>query len=383
MNIGKLATQYLLTAMGALLATSAPAATYVYVSNQTDADISAYELTAGVAPKLKPIQRVPAGKLVMPMTASRDGRYLYAAAGAAPFSLYTYRVDSTSGQLAGISTVALPDNMVSIDLDATGKWLLGTSYGGATVALHRIGANGIPETNATQFFNSGGVKPHSIKVDRSNTRVYVPHLGTDELRSYAFNSKAKLPLTEAGSKIAMEQGFGPRHFVISRDNRFMYVLSEFNGKVNVYKRDSSGNLLELQSISSLAADTRLQPRQARVPVGTPSAVPVDETLAIWCADIQMSPNGKFLYTSERTESKLSQFSVDAKTGKLSFLGQLPTEKRPRGFAIDPSGKFLIASGELSATLSLYTIDQKTGKLNLVDKAPAGAGANWVTIIGTR
>ncbi len=367
-------------AAGLMLATSALAATYVYVSNQTDADIAAYVLDAAASPQLKPIQRVPAGKMVMPMAASRDGKYLYAAVRMAPFSLYTYRVEAKSGQLRRLNTAPLPDNMVSIDLDATGEWLLATSYGGGTISVHRIGANGIPEADATQFFSSGGLKPHSIKVDRSNSTVYVPHLGTDEIRSYAFNPKSKSPLSEVSLSIATEKGFGPRHFVISPDNRFIYVVSELIGKVNVYERSAAGKLIELQSISSLAADSKIRPEQPRIPVGTPGEASFDETTAVWCADIQMSPNGKFLYTSERTESKLSQFSVDTKTGKLIFLGQVPTEKRPRGFAIDTSGRFLIASGQLSSTVSLYTIDQSTGLLSFVEKAPTGAGANWVTVI---
>ena len=96
--------------------------------------------------------------------------------------------------------------------------------------------------------------------------------------------------------------------------------------------------------------------------------------------LHMTPNGKFLYMTERTTSSLAAFSVDGANGKLTYLGSTPTEKQPRGFAIDPRGRFLVVSGEKSDTISAYTIDQASGALKLVGKYPAGKGANWVEIV---
>ena len=101
---------------------------------------------------------------------------------------------------------------------------------------------------------------------------------------------------------------------------------------------------------------------------------------IWAADLHLTPDGKFLYASERTSSTLAAFSVDGASGKLTYLGSTPTERQPRGFAIDPKGKFLVASGEKSDTISAYTIDAASGALKLVGKYPAGKGANWVEIV---
>jgi 6-phosphogluconolactonase len=64
----------------------------------------------------------------------------------------------------------------------------------------------------------------------------------------------------------------------------------------------------------------------------------------------------------------------------SHLSSTPTERQPRGFAIDPKGRFLVASGEKSETISVYAIDQASGALKLLDKVPAGKGANWVEIV---
>jgi 6-phosphogluconolactonase len=125
----------------------------------------------------------------------------------------------------------------------------------------------------------------------------------------------------------------------------------------------------------------LMPGAPRVPIGSSNAPPPRNTdNDIWAADIHITPNGKFLYTSERTSSILSAFAVDGESGALTYVSSVPTEKQPRGFAIDPSGKFLIASGEKSETISVYAIDQTSGALRLLQKYPAGKGANWVEIV---
>ena len=72
--------------------------------------------------------------------------------------------------------------------------------------------------------------------------------------------------------------------------------------------------------------------------------------------------------------------VDRETGALAYVGSAPTERQPRGFAIDPGGRFLVACGEKSETVSVYAIDQTTGTLTLLRKYPGGKGANWVSIV---
>jgi len=113
---------------------------------------------------------------------------------------------------------------------------------------------------------------------------------------------------------------------------------------------------------------------------TDAPPPRDTSNDIWAADLHLSPNGEFLYMSERTSSTLATFSVNPGTGKLTYLSSTPTEKQPRGFAIDPQGRFLVAVGEKSETVSLYGIDGATGALRLLQQVPGGKGANWVEII---
>jgi 6-phosphogluconolactonase len=116
-------------------------------------------------------------------------------------------------------------------------------------------------------------------------------------------------------------------------------------------------------------------------VGAPGGPPPRNTdNDVWAADLHLTPNGRFLYMTERTSSSLAAFSVDSASGKLTYLSSTPTEKQPRGFAIDPKGKFLVVSGEKSDTISAYAIDEASGALKLIGKYPAGKGANWVEIV---
>ena len=101
---------------------------------------------------------------------------------------------------------------------------------------------------------------------------------------------------------------------------------------------------------------------------------------IWAADLHLTPNGKFLYMSERTSNSISAFGVDGASGKLTYLSNAATERQPRGFNIDPMGRFVVVTGEKSDTISVYAIDQGSGALRLLQKYPAGKGANWVEIV---
>jgi 6-phosphogluconolactonase len=98
------------------------------------------------------------------------------------------------------------------------------------------------------------------------------------------------------------------------------------------------------------------------------------------ADLHITPDGKFLYGSERTSSTLAAFKVDPANGTLSPVGSVPTEQQPRGFNIDASGRYLLALGQLSHGLSSYRIDGESGKLTKLKEYPMGKNPNWVEIV---
>jgi 6-phosphogluconolactonase len=367
-----------MSALVSLASTSALAASFVYVSNAEDGDIGAYRM--GPDGSLAPRARVPAAKVVMPMTVSPNRRFLYAASRSKPFTVHVYAIDAGSGALKPVSSAPLAESFPYISLDRTGRFLFGASYGGHLVSVNAVGGDG--RVAQTLQVTTVGRNAHSILADASNRFVYVPNLGTDQIFQFTFDEKTGQLASNTPAVVQMKPGTGPRHFIFSSDNRFVYLLSELVATVTTLALDAKTGLLrEVSSASALPPDSKLQPGAPRGAVGVPGVAPRNTDNDIWAADLHLTPDGKFLYASERTSSALAAFGVDAASGKLTYLSSTPTEKQPRGFAIDPKGKFLVASGEKSETLSVYAIDSASGALKLLQKVATGKGANWVEIVG--
>ncbi|HEV2041353.1 MAG TPA: beta-propeller fold lactonase family protein [Casimicrobiaceae bacterium] len=365
----------------ASLVGSAPAlaATFVYVSNAEDGDIGVYRmLDSG---ELQPGARAKAASIVMPMVVSPDRRFLYAASRSKPYLVHAYTIDRNTGALTPLATSPLAESFPYISLDKTGRFLFGASYGGHVISVNAVGSDGRVAAEPLQVIPVGR-NAHSIRVDESNKFVYVPTLGSDAIFQFTFDEKTGKLSSNTPAVYMMKAMTGPRHFITSSDNKYLYALNELLGTVTTFSVDGkTGLLTEVSSASGLPPDTKLVPGAPRGAVGAPGEPPprnIDND--IWAADIHMTPNGKFMYISERTGHVLAAFSVDGTSGKLTYLSSTPTERQPRGFTIDPKGRFLVATGEKSETISVYSIDQASGGLKLLNKYPTGKGANWVEIV---
>ena len=349
------------------------AATFVYVANAEDGDIGLYTLQSDGS--LRPGERFKAAKIVMPMSVSPDKRHLVAAVRSKPFSAYTYSIDRASGGLTLIGTGALADSFPYIVHDRTGRFLLGASYGGHMISVNPIGADGRVGEPLQKIPTARNA--HAIRADNTNRFVYVPHLGTDQIFQFLFDEKSGRLSANTPPVLQLKTGTGPRHIVISPDNRFVYLLNELTATVTIIALDGKTGLLsDVGSISALPSESKLVPGAPR----GPDAPKRNRDNDIWASDLHLTPNGRFLYAAERTSSSIGAFSVDVASGKLTYLGSTPTEKQPRGFRIDPTGRFMVVSGELSETLSAYSIDPSSGALKLVGKYPTGKGSNWVEIV---
>jgi len=358
---------------------SAPAlaATFVYVSNADDGNIAMYTLQLDGS--LQPGARVDAAKVVMPMAVSPDKRFLVAAVRSKPYEAYTYAIDPKSGALKLVGKGALAESYPYITIDRTGRFLLGASYGAHQVGVNPIGTDGTVGEPIQVIPTARNA--HAIRTDNTNRFVFVPHLGTDQIFQFVFDEKSGRLAANTPPLVQLKAGTGPRHLIISADNRFAYLLNELTATVTTLSLDAgTGLLTEVSSASALPPDTKLAPGAPRVPAGTAGAPVRDTSNDIWASDLHLTPNGKFLYAAERTSSSLGGFSVDSATGKLTYLGSTPTEKQPRGFRIDPTGRFVVVSGEKSDTLSTYAIEAN-GALRPIGKFPTGKGSNWVEIIG--
>jgi 6-phosphogluconolactonase len=360
-------------------ALSAPvlAGTFVYVSNAEDGDIGMYTLQADGS--LQPGQRFKAAKLVMPMAVSPDKRFLIAAVRSKPYQAYTYSIDKSSGALNLVGTGTLAESYPYIALDRSGRYLLGASYGANQVGVNPVAADG--RVGEPLQVIPTARNAHSIRNDNTNRFVFVPHLGTDQVFQFLFDEKSGRLTANTPPVLQLKQGTGPRHLIVSSDNRFVYLLNELTGTVTTLSLDpNAGTLKELDSVSVLPPDTKLGIGMPRGAVGTPGAAPRNTDNDIWASDLHLTPNGRFLYAAERTSSTLGAFRVDTASGKLTYLGSTPTERQPRGFNIDPTGRFVVVSGEQSDTISSYAINAETGALMPIGRYPTGKGSNWVEIV---
>jgi len=356
----------------------ASAATFVYVSNAEDGDISTYRMQSDGSLQTGP--RVKAAKLVMPMAVSPDKRFLYASIRSKPYSVITYGIDRETSDLRQLSTAPLADSYPYISVDKSGRFLLGASYGGHQIGVNAIGKDG-KVSDPKQVIPTGR-NAHSIIVDRTNRYVFVPHLGSDQIFQFRFDVKTGRLTSNTPAVVLMKAMTGPRHIIAAPDSRFLYLLNELTGTVTTLSLDArTGLLTEVGSASALPPDSKLTPGAPRGAVGAPGGPPPRNTdNDIWASDLRITPDGKFLYAAERTSSSLGVLSADPATGKLTYISSTPTEKQPRGFAIDAKGRYMVVAGEKSDTISVYAIDQASGALTTLQKYPAGKGANWVEIV---
>jgi 6-phosphogluconolactonase len=356
----------------------ASAATFVYVSNAEDGNIGVYAMSPDGT--LESRGRVDAAKTVMPMAVSPDRRFLYAHSRSKPYAFHAYTIDRKTGALKLIASSPAAESFPYISLDRSGRFLFGASYAGAVVSVNAVGKGGRVAEKPIQVIPVGR-NAHSIRVEATNKYVYTPTLGSDEIFQFRFDAKTGRLASNTPSIVLMKAGTGPRHFITSKNNRFVYLLSELVGTVTTLSLDAKTGLLSEASIASaVPPDSKLVPGAPRGGVGAPGGPPPRDTSNdIWAADLHLTPDGKFLYATERTNSTMAAFGVDGKTGKLSYLSSIPTEKQPRGFAISPDGKHMVVSGEKSDTLTVYAIGAD-GALKEVQRAPTGKGSNWVEIV---
>jgi 6-phosphogluconolactonase len=178
-----------------------------------------------------------------------------------------------------------------------------------------------------------------------------------------------------------KDGSGPRHFDFSPNNKFVYVSNELDGTVYSYEmNNNTGILTEIQRISLFPPPNKSLETSASVGRNDMQDIAEGEDNTIKVADIHITPDGKWLYVSERANNTITAFSVDDNTANIAYNGRYDTEKIPRGFNIDPNGNFLIAAGQKSDHVSVHAINPETGELKLLDRYESGKEPNWIEIV---
>jgi 6-phosphogluconolactonase len=348
--------------LAGVLMSSASAATFVYVGSSDSQDVTVLELKSNgdltsVATTAVPGPAKPGGSL--PMALSPDKKLLYVGLRNEPYSAVTFAIDPKTGKLTLLGSGPLADSMAYINPDRTGKFLLSASYGGNKVTVNPIGPNGVVQPALQTIATEPNA--HCIITDPTNHYVLHTSLGGDLVYQEKFDAKTGKLTPNDPPSVSVKAKAGARHLVFSPNKKFVYLVNELDAAIYVFPWDAK--------TGTLKKETQVT-----------TALPKGFSGKPWAADIHLTPDGKFLYASERTTSTLAAFSIDSKTGELTSIDSYPTEKQPRAFNIDPTGRYLLSVGQLSNSLTSYSIDKATGKLTKLKEYPMGKNPNWVEIV---
>ena len=264
-----------------------------------------------------------------------------------------YSISPESGELTFLNRLPAGGTYpCHLTVDPTGKNLLVANYGGSSVGLFRLGADGRLTERAVLAEHVGSSvherqdvpHPHGVTLDPTNRFAFIPDLGLDRIVTYAFDAKRGALTPAAAPFAAVEPGSGPRHFSLGRDGRFGYLINELASTVTVFKLEpKNGALVARQTVSTL-----------------PEAFRGQSTTA----EIEVHPTGRFLYGSNRGHDSIVVFAIEPRSGQLTYVEHESTlGQTPRNFGIDPGGRFLLAANQKSDSVVVFRIDQETGALN--------------------
>lgn len=339
------------------------AKTVAYVSNADSREITLLSLNEQDG-SVTVLDTTKTSGAVMPLALSPDHRFLYASLRSEPYSVAAYAIDPASGKLRLLDTVPLADNMANLATDKTGHYLFSASYTGHKIAVNRIAPDGTVVAQPVSVTPTGK-NAHAIGSDPGNNFVFASNLGSDVILQYKFDAATGSLTPNTPPSVSTKAGAGPRHFVFHPNLRYVYSTNELDGTVNTYAYNAAAGLL------TLLASTPVLPPALQAATGPDAPA---------TADLHLTPDGRFLYVSERTNSVLTGYRVDPDTGALSLTGRIGTETQPRGFNIDPQGRYLLAVGQKSNGLTSYAINRDTGALTPVQHLALGKNPNWVEII---
>jgi 6-phosphogluconolactonase len=299
------------------------------------------------------------------LTVDESGRYLYAVnetlqyEGEPSGAVSSFAIDRESGALTFLNRQpSLGGAPCYITVTRDGCNALVANYIGANVAAFPIDAHG-KLGRATDVVKHSGTGPnkarqesahaHSIDLDRANTFAASCDLGADKIFIYRFDPKAgRLTLNPAQPYYQARAGSGPRHLVFHSSRDLAFLISELSSTVTAFRYDvNAGALQEIQTLSTLPAGW------------------AGENTG---AEIQISPDGQFLYASNRGDNSIVCFGLDNNSGVLTHISRTATGGRdPRDFIIDPTGKFLLAANQRSDNIVVFSIDPGSGKLQPTGK----------------
>nr|MBD3621685.1 lactonase family protein [Sunxiuqinia sp.] len=287
---------------------------------------------------------------------SPNQNYLYAVSevrqspGIDSGSVTAYRI-AASGELEKINQKATKGyHPCHVEVSPDGKFVVASNYSSGSLSFYRVEDDGGLSDSFQQIQHVGSgpdstrqsqPHAHSALFEFSGDLLVSADLGNDKLEFYQYDEVTGRFQEAEKAFVAMEPGAGPRHFAFSPDGQFIYVMNELNSQVSVLKKQGEQFDL-LESVSTLPIDFE----------GDNSG-----------ADIHVSADGRFVYSSNRGHNSIAVFSRDA-NGSIHLIETVPVEGEwPRNFSISPGGNYLLVANQHSNNITVFEIDSEAGILS--------------------
>jgi 6-phosphogluconolactonase len=265
-----------------------------------------------------------------------------------------YRVDKKTGMLSLINEQsAMGKDPAHVSIDPLGSFVYVSNYSSGNLSMFPVRDDGgLDEASDVVQHTGSSVNPsrqqqahaHAADPSTDGRFLYVSDLGLDKIMIYEIDRQQKTLSPASTPWFVSTPGAGPRHLSFRPDGAYAYSAEELTSTIAVLRIDkNTGALEQVQRLSMLPDDFE----------GSNSA-----------ADIHVSPDGKFLYASNRGHDSIVIFSIDESSGALSLVGHAPTKgKHPRNFMIDESGELVFVANRDNNNIVLFNRDSQSGLLN--------------------
>ncbi|WP_139957162.1 lactonase family protein [Flavicella sediminum] len=249
---------------------------------------------------------------------------------------YKFNNDGSLEKTATIS--ANGKSPCHLGINKKGNKLVVSNYGGGNFSIFPI-ADGILK-EAVQIVNLNGAdkKAHTHSAQFHKNELFVADLGVNTLEHYSFNKKRYI----SQKSIPITQKAGPRHFVVTKKRDFIYIINEYGGTITTLKKQGDSYARTGKDVATVKEGYKGK---------------------ISCADIHLSNDEKFIYGTTRGENTIAVFKRNKKDGSIEQIQNISTEGNwPRNFTLAPDGNFLLVANKLSSNITVFSVDKKTGKL---------------------
>ncbi len=232
-----------------------------------------------------------------------------------------------------------------VTINKKGNRVVVSNYGGGTVAIYSTEKDGkLKETSQVFNHNTKEQKSHVHSALFFKNDLFVADLGRNAIYNYHLDHTSTYKL-KFNTLVKTTGNPGPRHFKLTKNGKYVYVINEYAGSITSIKKTKNG-------FTQIDYDTTLRK---------------DFKGKNTCADIHISKDERFIYGSNRGENTIAVFKRSTKDGTLEKIQSISTHGNwPRNFTLDPTGRFLLVANQKSNTISIFSIHKNTGKLTYLN-----------------